>query len=301
MSVSSHHFPPIRNLPQWNRVGCLGKSSRRPLLRPLPAPPPPAGRGAVRRAEESSSSSSRTGADPRVSCLERSVQFLQEQHKDTLEKLHAEIDHLRRENKELQYKMIMDSPQLSRKGKMQLQHSQQDFGPPTKGSKVLNGTYPEVPPQDVRRIPDQPLRKGRGQVLKADLITSLHPLRIHSSLSHPPRAPTLPECEDIIRQLSAAHSSQSQEILRVKTLLKEIVLSRKVTPENYVLAKTYLVDGTCKSAEVKNIQKIGLQMLPEKKCGVILPALTQSLSSTIADRQRRIRAIQRKHFKRTLT
>uniref|UniRef100_A0A3B3HDK8 CCDC92/74 N-terminal domain-containing protein n=1 Tax=Oryzias latipes TaxID=8090 RepID=A0A3B3HDK8_ORYLA len=41
-------------------------------------------------------------ADRRVTSLERSIQFLQEQHKETLQKLHAEIDHLRRENKGVQ-------------------------------------------------------------------------------------------------------------------------------------------------------------------------------------------------------
>lgn len=44
------------------------------------------------------------------------------------------------------------------------------------------------------------------------LITSLHPLRIHGSTSEPPRAPTLRECEVIIRQLYNANSLQSQEV-----------------------------------------------------------------------------------------
>lgn len=44
------------------------------------------------------------------------------------------------------------------------------------------------------------------------LITSLHPLRIHGSPSEPPRAPTLRECEVIIRQLYNANSLQSQEV-----------------------------------------------------------------------------------------
>lgn len=44
------------------------------------------------------------------------------------------------------------------------------------------------------------------------LITSLHPLRIHSSPSEPPRSPTLRECGVIIRQLYNANSLQSQEV-----------------------------------------------------------------------------------------
>lgn len=37
--------------------------------------------------------------DPRVASMQRNIQFLQQQHKETLEKLHAEIEYLRRENK----------------------------------------------------------------------------------------------------------------------------------------------------------------------------------------------------------
>lgn len=38
-------------------------------------------------------------AGARVSSLERDIQFLQQTHKSTLEKLHEEIDHLKRANK----------------------------------------------------------------------------------------------------------------------------------------------------------------------------------------------------------
>ncbi|KAK3555498.1 hypothetical protein QTP86_021314 [Hemibagrus guttatus] len=68
------------------------------------------------------------------------------------------------------------------------------------------------------------------------LITSLHPLRIHGSPSEPPRAPMLRECE-IIRQLYNANSLQSQEILRIKAILRDIVFNRKIAPENYIMAR----------------------------------------------------------------
>lgn len=102
------------------------------------------------------------------------------------------------------------------------------------------------------------------------LITSLNPLRIHSSPTEPPRAPTLRECEVIIRQLYNANSLQSQEvsapnphktqvilslfyanvwavcvfpqILRIKAVLRDIVFNRKITPESYIMAKTYVAD-----------------------------------------------------------
>lgn len=102
----------------------------------------------------------------------------------------------------------------------------------------------------------------RDPELKGALIASLRPLRIHSGPSHPPRPPTLQECEVIIRRLHAANGLQSQEasvrlhtispesgactellgvlqIVRVKALLRE-----KITPESYILTKTVLADGS---------------------------------------------------------
>ncbi|MEQ2285902.1 hypothetical protein AMECASPLE_036673, partial [Ameca splendens] len=151
------------------------------------------------------------------------------------------------------------------------------------------------------------------------LITSLQPLRIHSSPSHPPRAPTLQECEVIIRQLFNENYLQSQEIAHVKALLKDIVLSKNITPEHHILSKTCLVARKCKPVEERKFSKLDLQSFPEKMyvgpvlggslkfkrsgpshSGVVLPALKQNLSSNIANRHRRTHAKHRDHFKSTL-
>lgn len=119
--------------------------------------------------------------------------------------------------------------------------------------------------------------QDHGPEVKGGLITSLQPLRIHTCPSQSPRAPTLQECEVIIRQLYNANSIQSREvstvpimkpmfssvvhlkkiqyftsvlqlcftqIMRVKALLRDIVLSKKISPENHILTKAYLIDGT---------------------------------------------------------
>ncbi|XP_038590541.1 coiled-coil domain-containing protein 74B [Micropterus salmoides] len=307
--MSSYNLPPVRHLPQWTRLGRLGKprSPRRlpaNQLQPLPVVPP------VDRGVERAELSCHSDMDPRVVSMQRDIEFLQKQHKETLEKLHAEIEYLRRENKELQYKLIMDPPKSSRKG---ITHSRRGIRPPTQGSEAHMGLYLEEELQDMQPSQDQALSNGEeilgsarqdhGSEVKGGLITSLQPLRIHSSPSHPPRAPTLQECEVIIRQLYNANSLQSQEIIRVKALLRDIVLSKKITPENYILTKAYLVDSTRKTSEEKKFPKLGLQTFPERgsgpsQSGVVLPALKQSLSSTIAERQRRTRAVQRDRFKR---
>ncbi|XP_076019769.1 coiled-coil domain-containing protein 74B [Genypterus blacodes] len=306
----SQNLPPVRNLPHWSRVGCLGKLSsprRLPESHPRPLPVAPAAdRGALR-----------SGGDVeqrRVASLQNDIVFLQQQHKETLQRLHAEVDHLRRENKELQYRLIMEPPKSSRKATTP---SRRSIRPPTQGSEAHAEIYLEQSLQDTRPTQDQTLEAAESGEIegssrpepdsepKGGLITSLQPLRIHSSASHPPRAPTLKECEIIIRQLYNANSLQSQEILRVKALLRDIVFSKKITPENYILTKAYLADGSRKSSEVERLPKLGHQTFPEKTFGssqrsVTLPALRQSLTSTIADRQRRTCAVQGNRFKRTV-
>ncbi|XP_068429390.1 coiled-coil domain-containing protein 74B [Clinocottus analis] len=313
--MSSRNLPPVRHLPQWTRVGQLGKSctpQHLPANQPHQLPVvPPVSKGACVAA----GTSRHRDVDPRGASLQRNIQFLQHQHKDTLEKLHAEIEYLRRENKELQYKLIMEPSKSSRKG---MTYSRRGIRPPTQGSDAHTGLYLEETLQDMRTSQDQALsnigegsnilgsaRRDHSPDMKGGLITSLQPLRIHSHPSHPPRAPTLQECEVIIRQLYNANSLQSQEIIRVKALLRDIVLSKKITPENHILTKAYLVDGTRKSTEEKKFPKLGLQTYPEKtsgasQSGVVLPALNQSISSNIAERQRRTRAVQRDRFKRTV-
>ncbi|XP_034566250.1 coiled-coil domain-containing protein 74B isoform X2 [Notolabrus celidotus] len=307
-AMSSNNLPPVRHLPQWTRVGRLEKPApprRLPpgQLPPLPvAPPVDSDRGEGRAREKSSCHSN---MDPRVASMQRNIQFLQQQHKDTLDKLHAEIEYLRRENKELQYKLIMEPPMTGRKGT----RSRRGIRPPTQGSDARMGLYLEEPLQDLRSSQDQDLSLGdsadglttartdHGPEVKGGLITSLQPLRIHSGPSHPPRAPTLQECEVIIRQLYNANSLQSQEIMRVKALLRDIVLSKKITPENYILTKTYLVDGTSQKAIFTDIS---CSRSGPSQSGVVLPALKPSLSTTIAERQRRTRAVQRDRLKRTV-
>ncbi|XP_024238021.1 coiled-coil domain-containing protein 74A [Oncorhynchus tshawytscha] len=321
--MSGNSLPPVRNLPHWSRVGCLDKPcfpQPRPFpfnhLEPLSDSP---------RGDRGGEVSSHRDMDTRVASLQRNIQFLQLQHKDTLQKLHGEIDDLRRENKELQYKLIMEPSKSCRKG-ISLGSSHRSTRPPTQGSEAQTERviYLEQPLQDTRPSQDPWLSiAGDGCVahaytettgvakleheseLRGGLITSLQPLRIHSSPAHPPRPPTLQECEVIIRQLYNANSLQSQEIIRVKAVLRDIVFSKKITPENYIMTKAYLADSTSKA---EKFPQLALQPLPKRMSGnqagvterVILPALKQHLSSSIAERQKRTQAVQRSRLRRTV-
>ncbi|KAL0965417.1 hypothetical protein UPYG_G00281040 [Umbra pygmaea] len=299
-------LPPVRNVPQWSRVGCLDKSCF-----PHPRPRPP-------NHLELTSDNCLRDIDE-VASLRRNIEFLQLEHKDTLQKLHAEIDNLRRDNKELQYKLIMEPSKLLRTGSSR--RCKKNLTEAQKQSVIylersLQNTCPSRVPGlrstagDIEGMSHTTKTAGVGRhdhksSKWGGLITSLQPLQVHSSPSHPPRVPTLPECEIIIQQLYNANSLQSQEIIHVKSVLQDIVFNKKITPEIYTLTKAYLADSTSKVDVLRFPQ---LAQLPKRMCGdhargtdmVVLPALTQSLSSNMAVIQKRTQAVQRGRLRRTV-
>ncbi|KAL7854138.1 hypothetical protein AOLI_G00209820 [Acnodon oligacanthus] len=256
--------------------------------------------------------------------LQRKVDFLQQQHRETLRELHSEVERLRRQNKDLQFKLIMEPPESCRK---RSSHKGQNHWPDSNTFQSQKGIYFEQTVEDTHLPQDGNLghqikhgedasettTAGRPALVseaKGGLITSLHPLRIHCNPSQPPRAPTLQECEVIIRQLYNANSLQSQEILRIKAVLRDIVFNKRITPENYILTKVYLADDQ-RTEEREKFPKLPYRGLcrgvDKPVCQantvdkMILPALKQSLSISFAERQRRTRAMQRSRLRRTAT
>ncbi|XP_075754083.1 coiled-coil domain-containing protein 74B-like [Pelodiscus sinensis] len=109
--MSNTSLPPLGNLPQWSRVGRLDKSSHLQLDN-------------QDNLEHQPNSQSKPvqvcnkDRDKLVMDLEKSLAFLQQQHAETLMKLHEEIENLRRENKELHYKLIMNESLHRRDGNL---------------------------------------------------------------------------------------------------------------------------------------------------------------------------------------
>ncbi|XP_074147972.1 coiled-coil domain-containing protein 74B-like isoform X2 [Sminthopsis crassicaudata] len=100
--------------PSLQAPGGLGR--QRGAAQP-PSPEPPAGLLAVGPAPAVFPPPAVPGApelQKRVLDLEKSLQFVQQQHADTLLSLHAEVDRLRRDNRDLHYKLIMNQ-KLQRK------------------------------------------------------------------------------------------------------------------------------------------------------------------------------------------
>ncbi|XP_067233019.1 coiled-coil domain-containing protein 74B isoform X3 [Chanodichthys erythropterus] len=261
--------------------------------------------------------------DTRVDSLRRNIDFLQKQHRETLEKLHGEIDTLKRQNKELQYKLIMEPAKSSSKGSSRILRHHIESNKFQKDrtnylEQTLEDTCSSQSKETSSFLKYRECRSNSSGTLKADqiegpseakagFITSLQPLMIQCSPSQAPRPPTLQECEVIIRQLYNANSLQSQEILRVKAVLKDIVFNKKITAENYILTKAYLADGK-RAEDSETFPQLSLQTLPRglpvsqasKAEKVILPALKQTLNNNIADRQRRTQAVQRRRLQRTM-
>ncbi|XP_026052171.1 coiled-coil domain-containing protein 74B-like isoform X1 [Carassius auratus] len=261
--------------------------------------------------------------ETRRASLQRDIDFLQKQHKETLEKLHSEIDLLKRENKELQYKLIMELPKSSSIGSSRriCKHTDNDEFQ-RHGKNYLEQTLEETCSPQVTEISHLQYRETRSSSLtgdrtndrsevKAGFITSLQPLMIQCSPSQAPRPPTLQESELIIRQLNNANSLQSQEIQRVKGVLKDIGFNKKITAENLqvyknILTKTYLADGK-RADESDTFPPLSHQTLPKglpvsqasKAEKVMLPALKQPLNN-IADRHRRTQAVQRRRLQRNM-
>ncbi|XP_073745695.1 coiled-coil domain-containing protein 74B-like isoform X5 [Callorhinus ursinus] len=71
--------------------------------RPRPRPPT-----VLQHPGQHGAQAGHSDAQKRVLDLEKSLQFLQQQHSETLVKLHEEIEYLKRENKDLHYKLIMN-------------------------------------------------------------------------------------------------------------------------------------------------------------------------------------------------
>uniref|UniRef100_A0A8C0GD52 Uncharacterized protein n=1 Tax=Chelonoidis abingdonii TaxID=106734 RepID=A0A8C0GD52_CHEAB len=156
------------------------------------APLAPTGRAAVRQEEPSgpqlhsqSQSVEAWKKDPHnlVMDLERSLKFLQQQHAETLMKLHEEIEYLKRENKgevTFHVQLYIDSEK-------------------DKVSDKITSPVLSLPCQ---------IKSEQAQVPPA----SSNPFLVSVLPSHIRKPPTLEECEIVIHQLWNINHMQAQEV-----------------------------------------------------------------------------------------
>lgn len=108
--MGSSAIPHLNNLPQWSRINTLDRAryprtfmKDQKILQPI---------AVARGSNEDDDSEDKPlddNANPqqRIQHLERSIRFLQEQHRNVLTNLHEEIDELKRSNKELQFRIVI--------------------------------------------------------------------------------------------------------------------------------------------------------------------------------------------------
>ncbi|XP_074147999.1 coiled-coil domain-containing protein 74B-like isoform X5 [Sminthopsis crassicaudata] len=228
--------------PSLQAPGGLGR--QRGAAQP-PSPEPPAGLLAVGPAPAVFPPPAVPGApelQKRVLDLEKSLQFVQQQHADTLLSLHAEVDRLRRDNRDLHYKLIMNQ-KLQRKG---VTSSNSHFPKSNSGtvpsgcsrgkhafccSKKQEVGESKGEEQDPGVRMEKEPAGAEAMEASASTVTPMvscqpqfkHILGITSSLKLPPhlrKLSTLQQCELVIRQLWNANHLQAQELQNLKSALE---------------------------------------------------------------------------------
>ncbi|XP_076801518.1 uncharacterized protein LOC143445976 [Clavelina lepadiformis] len=119
--MSSSALPPLGNLPSWSRVSTLDRSRYpKPFLRDRLQTLPPTGSSLVPLIDHHGDAGQTStpmdiqflndlspAEQQKLLYYNKNIKFLQQQHADTLQKLHEEVDRLKQENKDLQFKFIM--------------------------------------------------------------------------------------------------------------------------------------------------------------------------------------------------
>ncbi|XP_070131333.1 coiled-coil domain-containing protein 74B isoform X8 [Equus przewalskii] len=304
--------------------GALGsRGASRPRLRPSAVPQPPGPHGAQPGLSE---------AQKRVLDLEKSLQFLQQQHSETLVKLHEEIEHLKRENKG----SISNSSFQSIKSvsNSTVSANSQGKARPQPGSSKKQDSKADVPqkmeleeePPGATLLHNGKLDKAAGtqgqakdeevetsNAVATSVAGSQHKVKqvtgAPPSMSLPPhlrRPTTLQQCEVVIRQLWNANLLQAQELQHLKSLL-EGNQRPKAAPEEAGPSspkdQEALHPGAMQFPKVptKGVSKKCLILSPMPVAErAILPALKQTLKNNFAERQKRLQVVQSRRLHRSV-
>ncbi|XP_019487598.1 PREDICTED: coiled-coil domain-containing protein 74B-like isoform X1 [Hipposideros armiger] len=277
-------------------------------------------------------------AQKRVLDLEKSLLFLQQQHSETLAKLHEEIERLKRENKDLHYKLIMNqkpqkkgsisnssfqsksisnsSVSANSQGKARPQPSsfkKQDLKADDAQKTDLEEETPVAALFHSSKLDKTPGAQGPArdevEIFNPDTLVagSQHKgkqvIGAPSLMSLPPhlRKPTsLQQCEVVIRQLWNANLLQAQELQHLKSLLEGTQRPKAAPVE---ASPNTSKDQTMQLPKVhtKGVSKkcLILSPMPEAE-RAILPALKQTLKSNFAERRKRLQVVQSRRLHRSV-
>lgn len=331
MPATSMSLPPLQNLPQWPRIQTLDKARYpKPFLKDhiqvLPATQPLSPKALMADAmsvDGALVTVGDVGAQQRMQHLEKNIEFLKRQQREVLSSLHEEIDSLKRENKELHFKVIMsgtESPIKESSGASLKSDDSKSGSPAHKYDQLRTVKELSAGLQEARNLnaylqqrlketlEKRPQSQETGQqtspsnsAISALLPVSLNPLHVQRPGDPHPRPPTLEECSHIIRHMKESHDRQSYELQLIKSDLKEVLYSHKWTPDAYLMAKAYIAEEQNIAGDAK-LPKLALRnptrKLPEGAFSVTrdslsLPPLTQTMGSRFSERQKRVEAVKR--------
>ncbi|XP_054335046.1 coiled-coil domain-containing protein 74B isoform X5 [Pongo pygmaeus] len=265
--------------------------------------------------------------------LEKSLQFLQQQHSEMLAKLHEEIEHLKRENKDLHYKLIMNQTSQKKdslstssfQSVKSISNSANSQGKarPQPGSFNKQDSKADVPQKaDLEEEPllhnskldKVPGVQGQARKEKAEasnagaacMGSSQHQGRQMGAGAHPPmilplplRKPTtLKQCEVLIRELWNTNLLQTQELQHLKSLL-EGSQRPQAAPEEASFPRDQEAMHFPK-VSTKGLSKKCLLLSPPVAERAILPALKQTPKNNFAERQKRLQAMQKRRLHRSV-
>ncbi|XP_054974801.1 coiled-coil domain-containing protein 74B isoform X3 [Sorex araneus] len=275
-------------------------------------------------------------AQKRVVDLEKSLQFLQQQHSETLIKLHEEIEHLKRENKDLHYKLIMNL-KPSKKGSLSSSsiHSVKSFSNSTVSEKKRRPGEALAMPQPNRQDTVNAQGKARlqpsstkKQDLKSDtcqkmdqeeeslIATLLHKLDKASGVQGQAKEEEAEALKPAATSgLGNPHKgkppppSLPTHMRKPTTLHQCEVVIRQLWNTNLLQAQELqhlksLLEGNQKlkaASEEAGLSSPNLILSPSPMAErAILPALRQTLKSNFAERQKRLQVVQSRRLHRSV-
>ncbi|XP_029778691.1 coiled-coil domain-containing protein 74B isoform X2 [Suricata suricatta] len=261
-------------------------------------------------------------AQKRVLDLEKSLQFLQQQHSETLVKLHEEIEHLKRENKDLHYKLIMNQkpkkansqgrarPQLSSSKKQDPKANvpqKMDLDEETPFAALFHNSKLDKAPgvQEQAKDEDVETPSSAATWVAGSQHKGKQPPATNLPL-HLRKPATLQQCEVVIRQLWNANFLQAQELQHLKALLERNQRPKTASEE---AGPSSPKDQKALHQGAMQLPKVPAKGIP-KKCLIlspmpvaqhsILPALKQTLKSNFAERQKRLQVVQSRRLHRSV-
>lgn len=279
--TSMNQLPPLGTLPQWSRVNTLNRGGYpKPFVKDKLQPIVDKNVGDE---EERMVDLSELNPAQRIQYLERSIIFLKQQHTEVLRSLHEEIEGLKKENKDLQFKLIMSqreqqqqqqqqngnasaSSKQSKNGKERglekedkldelkiifLEEEIKELKHALRESRNRNTYLTQVVEQneESKRKQQHTIDTLKYQLSQGNAESLTEQLTSGVNLFNQPngRQPTLAECEAVIKRLQHINEQQQHELERLKSDLRDVLYSHKWTPDAYLLAKAYVAEDDAKA------------------------------------------------------